>query len=140
MMKRILVIFSLLIAMVAVYGQRSAIFGVTEQLTINGTSSDTTILPQWLFQEYDYSYQVIPTLAGAGDSLYVKVELLQTNDIDETAYTEITSAEDTTTAATGVLIEGTNATGLKHKLILTGIDADTCTAYVYWTLKLDKEF
>jgi len=38
------------------------------------------------------------------------------------------------------LIEGTNATGLKHKLIITGISTDTITAYVYWVLKLDRYF
>jgi len=139
-MKRILIIFSLMIAVVAAYGQRSAIYGVTEQLTINGTSSDTTILPSWLFQEYDFSYQVIPTAYGAGDSLNAVVELFQTNDMDGTAYTEITSAQDTVTAAVGKLIEGTNATGLKHKLIITGISTDTITAYVYWVLKLDRYF
>ena len=141
MMKRFLIIFSLLIAVIALsYGQSSAIYGVTPQLTIYGTSSDTTILPQYLFQEYDYSYQVVPTLSGAGDSLNAVIELFQTNSMAGTVYTEITSAQDTMTAATGQLIEGTNATGLKHKLICTGISSDTITAYVYWTLKLDKQW
>jgi len=141
-MKRFLIIFSILIAGAALYAQgpRSAIYGVTGSSTINGAVAVNIDLPQYLFQEYDYSYQVIPALSLAGDSLNAVVELLQTNSMAASTYTEITSAQDTVIAAAGKLIEGTNATGLKHRLTITGISADTMTVTVAWVLKLDKPF
>ena len=141
-MKRFLIIFSLLIAGLALnaQGPRSAIFGVTAASTINGHTSVNIDLPQFLTQVYDYSYQVIPALSGAGDSLNRVVELKQANDMAGTAYTEITSAQDTATAATGVLIEGTDAKGMLHRLTITGIVGDTVTATVYYIYKLDRQF
>jgi len=141
-MKRFLISFSLLIVGLALFAQgpRSAIFGVTGSTTINGAVAVNIDLPQYLFQEYDFSYQVIPALSLAGDSLNAVVELKQTNSMAKTAWTEITSAQDTVTAATGKLIEGTDAKGLAHRLTITGISTDTMTVSVAWVLKLDKLF
>ena len=141
-MKRFLIIFSLLLAGLVLYAQgpRSAIFGATAASTINGAVAVNIELPQELFQEYDYSYQVIPALAGAGDSLNAVVELYQANDLAGTTWTEITSAQDTVTAAAGKLIEGTDAKGLRHRLTITGLSTDTMTVSVDWVLKLDRLF
>ena len=141
-MKKFVIIFSIMIMGLALnaQGPRSAIFGVTGTSTINGAVAVNIDLPQFLFQEYDYSYQVVPALTLAGDSLNAVVELKQTNSMASTVWTEITSAQDTTTAATGVLIEGTDAKGLKHRLTVTGISIDTMSVYVAWVLKLDRQF
>ena len=141
-MKRFISFLVLLIAGLTVYAQgpRSAIFGATAASTMNGAVAVNIDLPQFLTQVYDYSYQVIPALSGAGDSLHCIIELKQANDMAGTAWTEITSAQDTATAATGVLIEGTDAKGMLHRLTVTGISSDTATVTVYYIYKLDKKF
>jgi len=140
-MKRFIIIFSLLIAGLVVYGQRSAIYGATTTNadTCLGVVAKNITLPTLLFQEYDYSYQVIPSQIS-GDSLNVQIELYQSNDVAGTSWTEITSAQDTVTAAAGKLIEGTNATGLKHRLVCTGISTDSVAIKVYYVYKLNKDF
>jgi len=140
-MKKYLIIFTLLIAGGVLFGQRSAITEETAgtDSTI-GKTATTIVLPTILHQEYDYSYQIIPTQVGSGDSLDAAVALWQSNDQAGTSWTEITTARDTVDAVTGLLIEGTNATGMKHELILTGISLDTSKFIIYQTLKLDKDF
>jgi len=140
-MKKYLIIFTLLIAGGVLFGQRSAITEETAgtDSTI-GKTATTIVLPSILNQEYDYSYQIIPTKIGSGDSLNTAVALWQSNDRAGTSWTEITSARDTVTAVSGVLVEGTNATGMKHELILTGISLDSLSVVIYQTLKLDREF
>jgi hypothetical protein len=144
-MKRFLILFSFLIAFVlgAMAQPHSAILGVTAGTdTTKGAVADTITLPFILPQEYDYSYQIIPTACGAGDSVSATITLWQANDYDGTAFTEITSARDTITAllTSGQLIEGTNATGARHRLIVTGVSTDTVKYKVYWILKLDRQF
>lgn len=121
-------------------GQRSAIILETAGTdTAFGVVAKNIILPSLLHQEYDYSYQVIPTQVS-GDSLNTAVALWQTNDTDAGVWTEITSARDTATAAAGVLIEGTDAKGYQHRITLTGISTDTSKFKIYQVLKLDKLF
>lgn len=108
--------------------------------SVIGKTATSITLPAKLPQEYDYSYQIIPTKIGVGDSVNAAVALWQSNDYAGTSWTEITSARDTMTATTGILIEGTNATGMRHKLILTGTVLDTTTVKVYQVWKLDREF
>jgi len=140
-MKKYLIIFTLLIAGGVLFGQRSAITEETAGTdSVKLKAATTIVLPSILNQEYDYSYQIIPTKIGSGDSIDAAVALWQSNDREGTSWTEITSARDTMTAATGILIEGTNATGMKHELILTGITLDSTKVIIYQTLKLDKEF
>ncbi len=142
-MKRYLIIFSLLIAGLTLYAQgpSSAIFGatVTNADTVLGTAAKDIVLPQLLFQEYDYSYQVIPTQIS-GDSLNVAISLWQSNALTGAVWTEITSARDTVTAAAGKLIEGTDAKGMRHRIRGTGISTDSVALKIHWVLKLDRLF
>ena len=108
--------------------------------SVIGKTATSIILPDLLPQEYDFSYQIIPTQIGVGDSLNTAVGLWQSNTYAGTAWSEITSARDTVTAAGGVLIEGTDAKGLKHKIILTGISLDSSAFIIYSVFKLPKEF
>jgi len=137
-MKRFLIIFSLLVAGLTLQAQ-SAIFGsASASDSVLGVLTSTITLPVFLNQEYDYSYQVIPT-SISGDSLHTAVALWQSNAYSQ-VWTEVTSARDTATAAAGCLIEGTNATGLFHRLIMTGISTDTSTISVNYVYKLDKQW
>lgn len=141
-MKKYLIIFSLLIVGVALFAQRpySAIVSATTTNadTVLGVVAKAITIPDYLHQEYDYSYQVIPSAVGAGDSLNTAIALWQSNDLAGSAWTEITSARDTVTAAAGKLIEGTNAAGMRHRIIATGISSDTVIVKIYYVYKLDK--
>ena len=140
-MKKYLIIFTLLIAGGVLFGQRSAIIEETDGTdAVIGRAATTIVLPAILFQEYDYSYQIIPAQYSTGDSVNAAVALWQSNDQAGTSWTEITSARDTITSTAGVLVEGTDAKGVKHKLILTGTVLDSSKITVYQVLKLGKEF
>ena len=141
-MRKLFISFTLIFAALALYSQgpASAIMNATAGTdTCFGVLAKSIVLPDLLPQEYDFSYQIIPTQVS-GDSLNTAVALWQSNTYAGTSWSEITSARDTITAVGGVLIEGTNAPGLKHKLILTGISTDTSKVIVYSVFKLDKEF
>ena len=140
-MRKLFLSITFVIAALALYSQgpASAILNATAGTdTCFGVVAKSIILPDLLPQEYDFSYQIIPTQVS-GDSLNTVVTLWQSNTYAGTAWTEITSARDTITAATGILIEGTDTKALKHKLILTGISTDTSKVIVYSVFKLPKE-
>jgi len=142
-MRKLILSITLIVAAFAVLAQpSSAIVNATTtgaDTTIGKTAKNITI-PEILLQEYDYSYQVIPSAAGSGDSVNIAVALWQANDYAGTSWTEITSARDTATSTAGVLIEGTNATGIKHRIVATGITLDSVKVKIYYVLKLDRSF
>ena len=132
-----------LIAGAALYAQgpHSALdFATAGTDSIIGKTATTITLPSVLPQEYDYSYQIIPTAVGVGDSVNSAVALWVSNSYAGTSWTEITSTRDTITSTSGILIEGTDAKNLRHRLVLTGTVLDTSTVVVYQVYKLDKQF
>jgi len=138
-----LLITLFLIAGAALYGQgpHSAImFATTGTDSVIGKTATSITLPAVIPQEYDYSYQIVPTKVGSGDSVNAAIALWVSNDYAGTSWTELTSARDTMTATTGILIEGTDAKNVRHKLILTGTVLDTTKIKVYQVYKLDKQF
>jgi len=138
-MKKLLIALFLCVGFIA-YGQRSALVEATAGTdTCYGTVAKNIVLPTKLSQEYDYSYQIIPTQVS-GDSVNTAVALWQANTHAGTAWTEITSARDTITATSGILVEGTDAKGMRHRITLTGISSDTSKFIIYQVLKLDREF
>ena len=138
-MKRLLIALFLCVGFLA-YGQKSAIVETAATGTVYGKTATTTTFSTKLNQEYDYSYQIIPAKAGAGDSVDCAVALWVSNTHAGTSWTEVTSARDTVTAITGLLIEGTDAKNMRHRIILTGVVLDTVTYTVYPVYKLDREF
>ena len=132
-----------LIAGAALYAQgpHSALSYVTAGTdSIIGKTATTITLPANIPQEYEYSYQIIPTAVGIGDSVNSAVALWVSNSYAGTAWTEITSTRDTITSTSGILVEGTDAKNLRHRLILTGTVLDTSIITVYQVYKLDKLF
>ena len=120
-------------------GQTSAIFGSTAGTdTVKGAVAKNIVLPMQLSQEYDYSYQIIPTQTS-GDSVHTYVALYQSNAVTQ-VWTEITSARDTITSTAGCLVEGTNAPGLYHRITLTGVSTDSSKFKVNYVLKLEKHW
>ena len=143
-MKKYLFIFSLLIAGMALFAQNpySAIVRetTTNADTVIGKTAKTITIPDYLPQEYEYSYQVIPALTGIGDSVYTAIALWVSNDWAGTSWTEIVSARDTTgvTETSGVLIEGTDVKNMRHRIICTGLSLDSVNIKIYYVYKLDK--
>lgn len=132
-----------LIAGAALYAQgpHSALnFATAGTDSVIGKTATTITLPSTIPQEYEYSYQIIPTAVGVGDSVNSAVALWVSNSYAGTAWTELTSARDTITSTNGILIEGTDAKNLRHRLVLTGTVLDTATIVVYQVYKLDKQF
>ncbi|GAF99687.1 unnamed protein product [marine sediment metagenome] len=141
-MKQILITI-FLIAGAALYGQglRSAYENATVGTdSVIGKTASTITIPEVLNQEYDYSYQIIPTQVGVGDSVHSAVALWVSNSSAGTSWTEVTSARDTIASTNGLLIEGTDAKNMRHRLILTGVSLDTSTVIVYYDWKLDRLF
>jgi len=141
-MKKYFIIFSLLIAGMALFAQNpySAITRstTTNADTIIGKTAKTITIPDYLPQEYDYSYQIIPAKAGAGDSVNFAAALWVSNDYAGTSWTEVTTARDTATSTAGVLIEGTDAKNMRHRIVCTGISLDSVKVKIYYVYKLDK--
>ena len=143
-MKKYLIIFTLLIAGMALFAQNpySAIVRATTTNadTVIGKTAKSITIPDYLPQEYDYSYQIIPALAGAGDSTYFASALWVSNDWAGTSWTEITSTRDTSSVAgvDGVLIEGTDAKNMRHRIVCTGLSLDSVKIKIYYVYKLDK--
>ena len=140
-MKKYLIIFSLLIAGMALFAQNpySAITRATGGTdSVIGKTATTITIADYLPQEYDYSYQIIPTAVGVGDSVNSAVALWVANDYAGTSWTEITTARDTITSTSGILVEGTDAKNMRHRLILTGTVLDTSSIKIYYVYKLDK--
>ncbi len=141
-MKKYLIIFTLLIAGMALFAQ-NPYSAIVRQTT---TNADTTIgktakaitIPDYLPQEYEYSYQIIPALSGAGDSVNTAVALWVANDYAGTAWTEIVSTRDTATSTAGVLIEGTDVKNMRHRIVATGLTLDSVKIKIYYVYKLDK--
>lgn len=140
-MKKYFIIFSLLIAGMALFAQPySAIIGSTtaDADSVIGKTAKSIIIPGYLSQEYDYSYQVMPSLSGSGDSVNIAVALWVANDLDGSIWTEIVSARDSATSTAGVLIEGTDAKNMRHEIVCTGLVLDTVKVQIDYTYKLNK--
>jgi len=141
-MKKYFIIFSLLIAGMALFAQNpySAIVRATVATTdtVIGKTAETITIADYLPQEYDYSYQIIPTAVGVGDSVNTAVALWVSNDYAGTSWTELTTARDTITGTSGILVEGTDAKNMRHRLVCTGISLDSVQIKIYYVYKLDK--
>lgn len=141
-MKKYFIILSLLIASVALFAQNpySAIVRATTTNadTVIGKTAKNITIPDYLAQEYDYSYQMAPALSGSGDSVNIAVALWVANDYAGSVWTEVTSARDTATSTAGVLIEGTDAKNMRHRIVCTGLSLDSVKVKIYYVYKLDK--
>ena len=84
-----------LIAGVALYAQgpRSAYVNATAGTdSVIGKTTATIDIPEYLHQEYDYSYQVVPTAVGVGDSVNATIQLFQANDLAGSAWSAVVGA------------------------------------------------
>lgn len=135
-MKKILIILIGLFAFVAIQAQSATVLPETyTTLTLNGIDT-ATVTFNTIQGEYDVSLQLIPALAGSGDSLDFSFILYQSNSDGDAVWTAITSsATVTSTTDADALIAITDFKGLRLKSILIGISTDTCTVIPYSVYK-----
>jgi len=135
-MKKLIILFICLFAFMAMYSQSATVLNYTlSAATVNGTSTDTTILPI-INGEYDVSLQMIPALAGVGDSLIFSHVLYLSDSYEDNAWSAISSADTVSTAtdADGIAWWA-DMKSLRIKAIYTGISTDTITVTPYVVYK-----
>ena len=139
-MKKLIVILIGLFAFVAIQAQSATVLPETyTTLTLNGIDT-ATVTYNTIQGEYDVSLQLIPALAGSGDSLDFSFILYQSNSDGDAVWTAITSsATVTSTTDADALIAITDFKGLRLKSILIGISTDTCTVIPYSVYKKHAE-
>ncbi len=135
-MKKLIVILIGLFAFVAIQAQSATVLPETyTTLTLSGIDT-ATVTYNTIQGEYDVSLQLIPALAGAGDSLDFSHILYQSNSDGDAVWTAITSsATVTSTTDADALTAITDFKGLRLKSILIGISTDTCTVIPYSVYK-----
>jgi len=104
-------------------------------ITLSGTGTGTITFPP-IMGEYDVSLQLIPALAGVGDSLNFSYIVYQSNSISTSVWTALNTADTVDTATDAdAIYEIDDFNGLRLKVICTGICGDTSTVTPYWVYK-----
>ena len=139
-MKRLIFILIALFAVVALHAQSATVIPQkTSTLTLSGTGTATVTFPT-VQGEYDVSLQLIPALAGSGDSLHFSHVIYQSNHDYDNVWTAITSsATVSSTTDADALVSITDFKGLRLKAICTGIGTDTSSVVPYCVYKKHAE-
>ena len=104
-------------------------------LTLNGTSTDTVVLPK-IIGEYDVSLQLFPALAGEGDSVHFSHVLYLSDSYDDDAWSAVSSA-DTVSSVTDIdaIAWWADLKPVRIRAICTGLSTDTVTITPYVVYK-----
>ena len=139
-MKKLLIILIALFAFVAINAQSATVIPQKmSALTLEGVDTATVTFPV-VEGEYDVSLQLIPALAGSGDSLHFSHVIYQSNSDVDAVWTAITSsATVSTTTDADALVAITDFKGLRLKATCIGISTDTCTVQPYCVYKKHKK-
>jgi len=129
-MKKLLVLLTLLIGFAFSAQSQGTIVELIPlpQDTILGLADVVTVYSPLLDEYWDYSIQFKATFYGSGDSSYFNLKTFQTNDQDQSVWTEITAERDTLNTVTdvqGLISTMTDFGGVWAKHTLTGLAADT---------------
>ncbi len=135
-MKKFLIFLTLIVFAIGIQAQSATVLKyLLPAVTVNGTGTATHTLPQ-IAGEYDVSLQMIPTLAGSGDSLIFSHILYLSDDYTADAWSSV-SAADTVSSALDIdaIAWWADMKSLRIKAIYTGISTDTITVtgYVVYT-------
>ncbi len=135
-MKRLIFLSIAIFAFIAIQAQSATVIP-QEYAAITLDSIDTdTIEFNTIQGEYDVSLQLIPALAGAGDSLDFSFIIYQSNHNSDAVWTAITSsATVSSTTDADALTAITDFKGLRLRAILISISTDTCTVTPYSVYK-----
>ena len=135
-MKRLLFVFLALFAVLMLNAQSATVIPQKmTTLTLNGTGTATVEFPT-IQGEYDVSLQMIPALAGVGDSLHFSYIVYQSNSDADAVWTVILASRTvSTTTDADALTAITDFKGLRIKAICTGIGTDTSSVIPYCVYK-----
>ena len=139
-MKKLIIILIVAFLGTAVYSQSATTLQqeYTSQ-TINGAVNDTIVF-NGIRGEYDISIQLIPALAGEGDSVHFSHVIHQSNHGSDAVWTAITTSATVSTVRDGdAVISITDFKGLRLRAILTGISTDTISVTPYTVYKKHKK-
>jgi len=138
-MKKLIITLIAAFFCIAIYSQSATVLQreYTAQ-TINGATSDTFEFNR-IEGEYDVSLQLIPALAGSGDSLEFAYVLYQSDHASDNAWTAITTSATVSSARDAdALVSITDFNGLRLRVIMTGVAVDTFTVTPYSIYKKHK--
>ena len=138
MMKKLLISLVFICSALMIQAQSATVIHNAPQLaaiTLNGTGTGTVTFPVAI-GEYDLSFQLIPALAGAGDSLHFSFVVYQSNSASADVWTiEQASVTVSSTTDADAIYEISDSKGLRYKAICTGIGTDTSTVTPYYVYK-----
>ncbi len=135
-MKKLFTILILALFSIVAFSQAATVLKVKgAAVTVSGTGTGTYTLPQ-IAGEYSVSLQMIPALAGSGDSLIFSHVLLLSDSYSAYAWTLVSSADTVSTATDSDAIAYWNdMKSLRIKAIFTGMSTDTMTVTPYVVFK-----
>jgi len=139
-MKKLLTILAALFLVTGIYAQSATVVaGSLTAITLNGAVRDTIDFPVCQ-GEYDISLQLIPALAGSGDSVHFSHIIQQSNSDVDAVWTAITSSATVSTVTDGdALVAITDFKGLRLRTICLGIGEDTCTVTGHYAYKKHRK-
>ena len=139
-MEKLIIILIVAFLGMAVYSQSATVKQQEYTVqTINGAVNDTIVFNK-IQGEFDVSIQLIPALAGEGDSVHFSHVIQQSNSDGDAVWTAITTSATVSTVRDGdALISITDFKGLRLRAILTGISTDTIAITPYTVYKKHKK-
>lgn len=137
-MKRLIFLLIGIFAIVAIQAQRATVHKKYTAVTISGTGTGTTTFDK-IAGEWDVSIQLIPALAGSGDSLIFSHIMYLSDSYSDDAWSAVSSA-DTVSSVTDSdgIVWWADMKSLRIKAIYTGISTDTMTVTPYVVYKKHK--
>jgi len=136
-MKKILILFTFLFALcLGIQSQSATVLKYKmPDVTVSGTGTGYTIFPI-VAGEYDVSIQMIPALAGTGDSLIFSHIMYLSDSYSDNVWTAVSSADTVSTATdSDGIVWWADLKPLRIKAIYTGISTDTITITPYAVYK-----
>lgn len=142
-MKRLIFLLAFAIGFTSLFAQPLPEPTETGPDTLQGLDGTLTVYSPPMDGYWDYSAQLKSTFSGVGDSTHFSVTVWQSNDRDQSTWTEITAERDTLATVTddaSILSEQTDFTGLWVKWIFTSASLDTMLIETYQVKKKFKLF
>jgi len=141
-MKKLIILLFGLFAVLAINAQRgnttivpNAAWVTANTMTLNGAVADTVVLPR-ISGEYDVSLQLVPALAGSGDSVHFSHVLYLSDSYDDDIWSSVSSA-DTVSSVTDAdaIAWWADMKSLRVRAICLGLSTDTVTIKPYVVYK-----
>lgn len=123
-MKKLIALVLAIFLSVGIMAQTTVL--TPDSQTINGNVAVNFVVGPYggSVDGWSYSIQLLPVQVS-GDSLNTAVAVYQSNALDGDYWTQLTAKTDTITSTSGLILSGTDFTGERLKVVLTGISSDS---------------